>query len=815
MKKTNIGIILAAAVLYALLSVLFFACATSSAGRPVAQPVLIDGIYWHRAVEPYFIPGPMPMTVPTFHSIGISWSPEEGALDNACAVEFRVSGSETWHWGQDLWFDASTYERMGELNSYRGSIVNLMPNTRYEIRLTLDCGKTFTVTETTWDENFKIKEVINVPAGNRTFRTTMGGSAEEGYVVFDGGGAVIDVNASGMIVRGNPGQGVPDTDAATRRSLNPNRGNIHNIIVDHSYVIIRNFALKGAMLEAVNVSPGVNHIVIEDLDISNWGDMRTDRIFGNSRSAIELTRDNSQIVIQRNRIHSPRHSSNNWMQNRTTAGGSGEHPYGPCGIGLEGAVIQDPVTRLLMPNGLWNIVVRYNEIFSNDPGKFFEDGIQGAPPDTDIYRNIVKDIVDNALELENGGGRNVRVWENYMYNIYNAISTIPVFIGPAYIWRNISDGFDNFGQEGRSRPYKVGGDAYSGSWFERKASRGMHFFYHNVNLQADADDGFQQSDGSPLFMVASNNIVLAQGRSVRGCRGSLIPFTHNLFNAPSDAENPGGIEGYPVWASLSGPDGGTASGWYQLDSSSPGFGAAALLANFNDMFEAPDMGAHQSGTDHLVFGIHAVFNPPQPPTAQGPRPQKLPQLYEPPPPPPAERDPLDTAAFTSGMIIDLRVTDQGINNHDQLPGRPMQNSRVWAIRPQIDTGRLAYGDRTFNLRSVPDELAGSEWIRTPNTRTNQTPNNPLATFTALRNIDVYIAYDSRADLTTGPMGWLSNWELTDMILLNGESVSVTPPAVGQGVFYVRRRSFNSGQRVVLGGNHQSGVSMYIPIIMAR
>ena len=575
----------------------------------------------NRATQAYFNPGTIPITAATFHSIGIYWRPEEGALNNACSVEFKVSGAETWHWAQDLWFDASTYERYGLAGSYRGSIVNLDPNTTYDIRLTLDSGRTFTITETTWNEDFNVQETVSVPAGTVTFRTSRGGSTEEGYIVYDGGGAVIDVNGSGRIRRGPP-----DRDDRTGLVLNPDSGDLHNIIIDHSFVVLRNFSLKGATLAAILLSPDVSNVVIESMDISNWGEIRTDRIFGNSRAAIELTRDNTQIVIQRNIIHSPRHSSNNWMQNRSTVNGPGEHPYGPCGIGLEGDVLRDTATDYLLPNGIWNIVVRYNEMYTDDPVKFFEDGIQGSPPDTDIYRNIIRNVVDNALELENGGGRNVRAWENYMYNIYNAISTIPVYIGPMYIWRNISDGYDNFGQAGRARPYKVGGDTYSGTWFERQAARGMHFFYHNINLQADADDGFQQSDGSPLFMIVRNNIVLAQGRSVRGCTSPLIRFSHNLFNASSDVDNPGGLEGYPQWASASGPDGGTAGGWYQLASSSPGFGTAVRLANFNDMFDAPDMGAHQSGTGRLVFGSNAVFIPPPLPAVRGPRPEKLPQL---------------------------------------------------------------------------------------------------------------------------------------------------------------------------------------------
>jgi hypothetical protein len=46
-----------------------------------------------------------------------------------------------------------------------------------------------------------------------------------------------------------------------------------------------------------------------------------------------------------------------------------------------------------------------------------------------------------------------------------------------------------------------------------------------------------------------------------------------------------------------------SGGNYQLDPSSPGYGVAQRIANFNDAYAAPDIGAHQSGTAAMCFGV--------------------------------------------------------------------------------------------------------------------------------------------------------------------------------------------------------------------
>jgi len=46
------------------------------------------------------------------------------------------------------------------------------------------------------------------------------------------------------------------------------------------------------------------------------------------------------------------------------------------------------------------------------------------------------------------------------------------------------------------------------------------------------------------------------------------------------------------------------SGLYQLSPGSAGYGMGVLIPNFNDQYAAPDMGAAQSGTAAMTFGVN-------------------------------------------------------------------------------------------------------------------------------------------------------------------------------------------------------------------
>jgi len=130
--------------------------------------------------------------VPTFHSIGIYWSPSGGSSSNEAKVQYRPLGASNWKNGLSLWYDTRDSE-------YRGSIVHLTPGTTYEIKLTLqNSGATEIFKTRTWNETFPIGKTIYLPqTSSKTLVISQSGTPS-GYTLytFDPsiGSATINVN---------------------------------------------------------------------------------------------------------------------------------------------------------------------------------------------------------------------------------------------------------------------------------------------------------------------------------------------------------------------------------------------------------------------------------------------------------------------------------------------------------------------------------------------------------------------------------------------------------------------------------------------
>jgi hypothetical protein len=371
--------------------------------------------------------------VTTYESAGLYWGAPGGT--QGCQVRFRTKGETEWHAGLDLWFD----QRNGEC---RGSVVHLKPGVRYEAELGLVGGPFSQKVEfTTWPERPPVTRTVRVPAGRDTLEIREGGSAA-GYVVYDGNGATLDTNGA------RP----------------------HNVLVAASYVIVRRLVLRGAQSDSVRLGPGVHDVIIEDNDIAGWGrakdDGRAMDLDAGIRALCHSCPEVERVTIQRNHIHSPRHSANSW---------SDGHPQGPQAITFS------------FCGG--NHVIRDNRIDGGDDGHKFNDGIGGEEnftlygfpnADSDIYRNHVADAWDDAIEAE-GGNRNVRIWGNYVDNAGTGIATTPTSVGPVYIFRNTYD---------RSRFYakKSPDDDERQPFFKAGTSpefgAGRRYLFHNTMRQA-------------------------------------------------------------------------------------------------------------------------------------------------------------------------------------------------------------------------------------------------------------------------------------------------------------------------------------------
>ncbi len=530
--------------------------------------------------------------VPTFHNLGLYWKPKAGAQDNPCSVKFREQGTQQWLPASDLWFDATDHQQAPEhAMQYRGSIVNLKPDTSYEVRLTLASGEEATVNTKTRSEEFKVKRVISLPNEtiSGTYQIAEGGSEKEGYVVY---------------------QAQENTLLSANKQVN------HNVEINASYVILRGVTMKGANLHGVALG-AVNHVVIEGCDISDWGRAVTEgklKGYGeNFNSAIySKSPALSHTVIQRNKLHHPTYSANSWELPTP-----GTHPEGPQGITFEDS------------EGYH--IIRYNDIYSDEDHKFNDSmgewrnfSFRGFPNrDSDIYANNISHCYDDAIEAE-GSGMNVRIFGNHIDHSFISFGLATQSLGPMYLYRNVV----NFSQRA---PYPTKKYNYGGAFVkigsepkQLATSKGSLFIYHNTLLQpatpwkigsatAGASEGILYTSPTKVqsYITTRNNIIHVRegNHSVRE-QGTMDPtndfdydlYSGNIVSGAGSEKN--GLHGLPVYSATN------KTGEYALDPQSAGYDQGVVIPNFNDHFsgKGPDMGAFEAGSEPMLFGIHADWN---------------------------------------------------------------------------------------------------------------------------------------------------------------------------------------------------------------
>ena len=284
---------------------------------------------------------PTPTAIATYECLGLYWSAPEA---RECAVQFRREGDAAWHAALPLVYDARDHE-------WRGSIVGLVPNASYEIKLRAGESEV-TLKARTRSDQFPVGETTTLPAGDSADGVTINKSGTpQGYHL---------VTA--------PSDGRSTIDVRNRGS---------NLIIDADYVIVRGLELRNAATHGILIKAGHHDIVVEQCHIFGWGRFAGSVSFGNVGgdldSAIYAEKGCGTLTLQRNLLENPRGASSDWEFG---------HPVGPQGISLI--------------NSTGGNVVRYNEIVSTDDHGF-NDGFGGGDNfsragspnrDSDIYGNL-------------------------------------------------------------------------------------------------------------------------------------------------------------------------------------------------------------------------------------------------------------------------------------------------------------------------------------------------------------------------------------------------------------------------------------------
>jgi hypothetical protein len=407
-------------------------------------------------------------TIATFECLSIYFDTNAGG---DCLLYFRKAGDVDWLHGYPLVYDKRDKQ-------YRGSLVELQPDTEYELRILLG-SKDVHLSARTRCEMLPIGKITYLQGGviGETVTITESGSAD-GY----------------HLVMPAPGK---------RTTIDVFNLSDYCVDIDADFVILRGVELENAAIHAAVIRENRQHVVVEDCRVSFWGRIGGPRSKGNlfhgSDSGIYAEKGAGNLIFQRNRIEHPRGAANDW-----TTG----HPSGPQGISLI--------------NSSGGNIIRYNEIVSTDDHGF-NDGIGGASNfsfagspnrDSDIYGNIIENVWDDAIESE-GANMNVRIWGNYLNKVNMFIATADVSMGPCYIYRNIlAESRQLHGDRLGGTMFKIGDHEIEVDGKMVSTAQGKRFIFHNTALQPNgAFNVF--TGGKTINTITRNNILW--------CAGSVYP----------------------------------------------------------------------------------------------------------------------------------------------------------------------------------------------------------------------------------------------------------------------------------------------------
>jgi len=515
------------------------------------------------------------LAVPTFHCLGLYWSPEQGGEGKKVSIQYREKGQSQWRDGLSMRYNpVETPECKAD---YRGSIVNLNPGTLYEIALHLDNTEVKTrINTATWSEQFPVSSVVTGENRNNTLNVKQSGTPH-GYVLYDGTGCTIDTL---------------------------NKDDV-GIAVNANYVILRGFTIRNVKEHGIRLFKG-HHIVIEDCDISQWGS-ESEQGWGKDYQAgvFSNQRDLRAVVIQRCKLHHPTWDTNSWAQKH----GKSTHPSGP--------------QTVVFWESEGNHVIRYNECWS-DKDHYFNDGMgagynggfRGFPgADSDIYGNTIANCWDDGIEAE-GGDQNVRLWNNYIEDVLIPIANAAASIGPLYAWRNVSGRC--YSPPGSSWDMTHGPFCKMGFAGGEQWMTGHMYFFNNTIFQANSEGASGLGGSSRIIKhcVTRNNILHVRNsdsHSISTGKNVDNDFDYDLLSARlPDGQEPHGLPGKPIYEPGAGFNFVTKQGNFQLTPGSPGSDQGVAIPNFCDVFtgHAPDMGAHEAGTGPMTFGVEAQFVPP-------------------------------------------------------------------------------------------------------------------------------------------------------------------------------------------------------------
>jgi len=354
----------------------------------------------------------------TFEHIGVHVSiVGDNNLNSTLQIDYKLQGTMSWESGAttmrahpQLKIDGSNLN----LNFHAGSVLFLMPNSEYNIRLTLSDpdGGSIVITNTV-----KTRAKPSIPANGQTI-----------YVIPGNGG--------GNGTQANPYQGAQDAadNAQPGHIIELANGTyapfslLQNGTVN-APIVIKSQNLHGAVINGANTTSGIiqvgsfsdsiQHIIIDGLAITNgkWGIDAQNTQSLTVRNCNVFNVDYGFVNRRENGWEYDQYIHNNKFVGRT---------FWPQSI--------IPAERGVDIRGNRN-VVSFNTITDFGDGVSTDGKAYRTAYALDIHNNDISRIVDDLIEVD-GIVSNARVYLNRCFNGRAGVSLAPIYGGPAYVFRN-------------------------------------------------------------------------------------------------------------------------------------------------------------------------------------------------------------------------------------------------------------------------------------------------------------------------------------------------------------------------------------------
>ena len=351
---------------------------------------------------------------PTYENISVAWgAPRE--FKGGVEMSFRRVGESAWRAAS-----APIYFRPN--HNYRGSIMKLVEDTDYDVRLVAEGKTVASGTVRTWKTDVPVAETVELDAAAATYPIVIDRKGRpEGWIRYVPKGGKTFVN---------------DSYAHTF------------VITNAAYVILDGFTVVGGRSVSPVLVGGVSvGVRILNWEMSGWGPggppnwARRGLCFEGDQcvqcGAIVLDDSPREVTIERCFIHSPCGRAHSWRYS---------HPFGPAAVQA-----YRPVSA----------VIRWCDFVGCDSRRF-EDCIKSTKNDgydkglgrnSDVCGCFLFGANDDCAELD-GGQQNVRFYGNRCEEALMGVSLQCNMTGPSYVYDNCFTGLGTeFGH--RIAPIKV------------------------------------------------------------------------------------------------------------------------------------------------------------------------------------------------------------------------------------------------------------------------------------------------------------------------------------------------------------------------